>query len=243
MKIAVAQMPIVMGDERRNVRTLFEFARAAARKRCDVAVFPECALSGWLAPTKGESIPGDVTERLSELAQKNKMAIVAGIAERDGGRLYNSAVLIDRRGRVLLKHRKINELEIGLRLYGRGESLATAEFEGRRVALTICADSWVPEITDALYRMGARIIFSPSAWAIDRGGEACNLAWIAATYEQRTSARDLAIVAPNSVGRVTLGPWRGKILQGDSLAFGPGGKKLLQGPRNRAALLTLRLKP
>ena len=127
------------------------------------------------------------------------MAIVVGLEEREGDRVYNTAVMIDRRGRLVAKHRKIDELEIGLRVYSRGTSLNAFEFEGRAAALSICADSWKPTITDALYGMGARLIFSPSAWAVEPGGEATNIAWIRETYRQRSAGRDLTIISPNGV--------------------------------------------
>jgi predicted amidohydrolase len=95
----------------------------------------------------------------------------------------------------------------------------------------------VPHITESLYLMGAEIIFSPCAWAIEPGGEARNIRWIGNIYRQRTRGKRLYIVSANGVGRVTQGPWRGKILQGNSLVFGPGGHKLLQGPTNQADLL------
>ena len=50
-----------------------------------------------------------------------------------------------------------------------------------------------------------------------------------------------SIRAPNGVGSVTEGPWKGRILQGNSLVTGPNGDALLQGPTNQPAFLTFRL--
>jgi predicted amidohydrolase len=244
MKIAIGQVPVVMGDKPTNVRTIFEYLDQAARKKCDVAVFPECSLAGWLSTavhSAAETIPGPLTEELGRRAHAHRMAIVLGMEERDGRRIYNSAVLIGRDGRLLARHRKIDELDIGLRVYSRGDALGVVDFERRKTALDICADSWKPEITNTLALMGARLIFSPSAWAVDPGGEATNIHWIRETYRQRTAGRDLTIVAANGVGGVTQGPWRRRILQGNSLVTGPDGKLLLQGPTNAAALLMVRI--
>jgi predicted amidohydrolase len=89
--------------------------------------------------------------------------------------------------------------------------------------------------------MGARLIFSPSAWAVEPGGETTNLQWITETYRQRIGGRDLVIAAPNGVGRVTEGPWKGKILQGNSLVVGPGGSVLAEGPTSGAGLVCCEL--
>lgn len=245
LRIGLGQVRVVMGDKRANVAALLGAIDEAAAARCDVAVLPECSLAGWLSASAREAaepIPGPFTKKLQELAKRRRMAIVAGLEERDDGRVYNSAVMIGRDGTILGRHRKVNELEIGLKTYTKGTSLNVFDFEGRPTALTICADSWTPTVTDALHEMGARLIFSPSAWAVDPGGEATNIAWIQECYRLRAAGRDLTIVSPNGVGDVTEGPWKGRILQGNSLVTGPNGTRLLQGPTNKPGLLTTNLK-
>jgi len=43
-----------------------------------------------------------MTEELGRRAKRHRMAVVIGLEERDGRRIYNSAVLIGRDGRLLL---------------------------------------------------------------------------------------------------------------------------------------------
>jgi predicted amidohydrolase len=244
LKVGLGQIRVVMGDKKTNLVELLHAVDEAAKSDCDLVVLPECSLAGWLSPSArsaAESIPGPVIHRLVEAARKHKMAIVLGLEEREDSRVYNSAVFIDRHGEILSRHRKINELEIGHEVYSRGSSLSAFPFEGRSMALSICADSWTPVITDALYELGARIILSPCAWAAEPGGEGTNIAWIRETYRQRAAARQLYIVSPNGVGTVTEGPWKGRVLQGNSLVTGPNGEPLLKGPTNEAAMLTVRL--
>ena len=244
LRIGLGQVRVAMGDKKANLAELLRSLEEASTAGCDVAVLPECSLAGWLsasARTAAEPIPGPFTRKLQEIARRRRMAIVAGLEERDGDRIYNSAVMIGRDGKILGRHRKVNELEIGLKVYSRGASLNVFDFEGRPTALSICADSWTPTVTDALYEMGARLIFSPSAWAVEPGGEATNIAWIRECYRSRTEGRELTIVSPNGVGDVTEGPWKGRILQGNSLVTGPDGKPLLTGPTNEPALLTFRV--
>lgn len=240
-KIGLAQLSITMGDKDANVAAVYAMLDEAVLNACDVVAFPECCLAGWLSPAAsacGELIPGSFSRQLSAFASTHHISIAIGLEEQTkGGSLYNSAVLIDASGTIRLHHRKINELEIAQELYSKGTSLNVIEFGKRNVGLSICADSWRPEVTDALWLMGARVIFSPSAWAVEPGGESTNLAWICETYRQRTADRDLYIVAPNGVGAVTEGPWKGRRLQGNSLVIGPGGKPLLIGPTNESALL------
>ena len=241
LKIGLGQVRVAMGDKQANVAELFRAVAEAARSGCDALVLPECSLAGWLsaaARTAAEPVPGPLSRKFGAAARRHRMAIVVGLEERDGDRIYNTAVMFDRAGRIIGKHRKIDELEIGLRIYSRGTSLNVFDFEGRATALTICADSWKPTITDALYGMGARLILSPSAWAVEPGGEATNIAWIREAYRQRAAGRELTLIAPNGVGPVTEGPWKGRILQGNSLVTGSDGKTLLMGPANESAILT-----
>ncbi len=244
LRVALGQISIAMGDKTANIRAMEQAVESAAAAQCDLIVLPECALAGWLSPaasSEAEPIPGAVTKSLGHLARRYHLAIVAGIEEREGDTLYNSAVLIDRGGSIVLKHRKINELPVGLQIYSRGRSLHVVDLEGLTVGIDICADSWTPHLVESLYLMGAQIVVSPCAWAIEPGGEAANVEWISQIYRSHTLEKSLYLVAANGVGPVTEGPWKGKVLQGDSLVFGPHGQKVLQGPTNRADLLLCEL--
>jgi predicted amidohydrolase len=243
-KVGIAQPAVVMGDKRANVAALTEAVAQAGRARCDAVVLPECGLTGWLSPaarTDAEPVPGPFTRRLSSLARRWRMSIAAGLEERSDGKLFNSAVLIDPQGRLRLHHRKINELDLGLEMYARGDRLGVADVDGLRLGLDICADSWSPAVTDALHLMGARVILSPCAWAVEPGGEETNITWITETYRERTRKRELYIAASNGTGPVTQGPWKGRILQGNSLVMGPDGQRVALLARNRPSFLAVSL--
>ena len=102
-KVGIAQPAVVIGDKAANVAALRAAVAEAGRSRCDAVVLPECGLAGWLSPlarTAAEPIPGPFTRSLCALARKFGMSIAAGLEERADGRIYNSAVLIDRTGRI-----------------------------------------------------------------------------------------------------------------------------------------------
>ena len=222
VRLALAQIPIKMGDKDANVAAALRAVEAAADRHCDLVVLPECVLGGWMAENVrevAEYIPGAFVEKLQHLAIARKIAIVAGVEEHLGGRIFNSAVFISENGERLLVHRKINELEAALGHYNAGTTLAVTEWRGRKLALLICADCWRPELVDAVHLMGASLIVSPSAWAVEPGGESTNLSWITEIYRQRAQGRDLTIAAANSVGTVTHGPWKGRVLQGNSVVY------------------------
>ena len=93
--------------------------RAAAARGCRLVVLPECLDLGWTDPSARDlarPIPGPHADRLAPRRHASTdIYVAAGLVERAGDRLYNAAVLIDPEGRILLHHRKINELDIAPR--------------------------------------------------------------------------------------------------------------------------------
>ena len=110
-----------------------------------------------------EPIPGPDTERLGEAARKNKLWVVAGLTQRDGQRVYNTAVLIDRDGGLAGTYRKIHlpreEWKKGITPGGKYPVFKT---DFGRVAVMICYDWFFPEATAAFALRGAEILFAPT---------------------------------------------------------------------------------
>jgi len=109
------------------------------------------------------AIPGPVSQRLGEAAQRNRIWVVAGLTERDGEIVYNTAVLLDRQGRVAGKYRKIHlpreEWKQGVR---PGGEYPVFDTDFGRVAIQICYDWFFPEPTAILAMKGAEVILSPT---------------------------------------------------------------------------------
>ena len=164
--IALGQVNLKMGDKRANCAALLGAVEGAGRRKCDLLVLPECGLAGWLSPNArevAEPIPGSFIHQLQDAAREHRLAIVAGLEELAEGQVYNSAVFIDERGELLATHRKVHELDLARPVYSTGSSLGVFPWRGRRIGLLICADSWRPELVDALHAMGADTILSPCA--------------------------------------------------------------------------------
>src|SRR3954451_13912824 len=144
----------------------------AAAEGCRLVVLPECLDLGWTNPSARDlarPIPGPHADRLAQAAREHRIYVAAGLVERAGDRLYNAAVLIDPEGRLLLHHRKINELDIALDLYSIGDRLGVVETELGTIGLATCADNFGSSLAigHVLARMGEQILRSPTAWAVD----------------------------------------------------------------------------
>jgi predicted amidohydrolase len=162
--------------------------------------------------------------------------VVAGLTERDDERTFNTAVLLDDQGRLRLKHRKINELDIAWHLYARGTALEVADTPFGRVGIPICADNSTAstELGLALGRMGARLLLSPCAWAVepdhDDAKEPYGRDLWDVAFRLFAEKQKIATVAVSNVGRMEAGPWAGRYCIGSSLAVGPDGTVLARLP-------------
>lgn len=109
-----------------------------------------------------EPVPGPTTEFLAEMARKHRMYIVAGILEKEGPVLYNTAVLLDRDGKLAGKYRKVSlpreEIEGGVT---PGDDFPVFDTDFGRIGIMICWDVFFPEPARMLSLNGAEMIFMP----------------------------------------------------------------------------------
>lgn len=243
IRLGLGQMPVVGGEAETNLAVAVRMVQDAATAGCDLVVLPECLDLGWTHPSAREQaapIPGPRSDRLAGAARDADIHVVAGLTERDGERVYNSAVLLDPRGRLLLKHRKINILEIAQDLYSIGDRLGVAHGELGCLGVNICADNFPASLAQAhvLARMGAQLICSPSAWAVpadhDNERDPYGGLWREA-YTEIARLYGVAVVGVSNVGEITGGPWQGRYCIGCSLAVGADGEELLQASYGVAA--------
>jgi predicted amidohydrolase len=221
--------------------------RSAGHAGCRLIVLPECLDVGWTdssAAELAEPIPGTRSDVLIEAARSAGIYVVAGLAERCGEAIYNASVLLSPGGEILLRHRKINELEIALTLYRTGGELAVARTSTGTIGIPICADNFPDAMMlgESLVRMGAQLLLSPCAWAVDADHDNTTTPygqlWLDA-YVPLARSYDVTVIGVSNVGWIRRGPWAGRKCIGCSLAVGAGGEVLIQGPygENAEALL------
>jgi predicted amidohydrolase len=148
-----------------NVRLFIETIDAKVPAKTDVIVLPEGITvvgNGKAYPDVAETIPGPTTKSLGEVARKRSAYIVAGIYEREGPAIYNTAVLIDRKGNVAGKYRKVylprEEVEAGLT---PGSDYPVFRTDFGTVGIMICYDVFFPDPARALALKGAEMILMP----------------------------------------------------------------------------------
>lgn len=237
-------MLVEPGEKQANLARAESWIAQAVERGAEIVVLPEALTLGWTHPsarTLADEIPGgESCERLRTAARQHRIQVCAGVVERAGGRLFNSAVLLDASGELLLHHRKIHELDFAQELYSCGDRLAVAETPAGRIGVMICADGFAPgqSISRALGQMGARVILSPCAWAVpadhDNVRDPYGQLWLD-NYCPVAREFEMSIVGVSNVGPITAGPWTGRKCIGNSLAIGRDGRELARGPYGERA--------
>jgi len=138
---------------------------AEGAKGSDIIVLPET----WQGQSQPETLEGKTITTLSKLAQKHNTYILTPIDRTDGKNRYNSAVLIDRKGKVVFVYDKVYpywseyDLTPPVTPGKGGEMVYDTDFG--RIGIAICYDANFPEVWQVLRNKGAEIVFWPSAYS------------------------------------------------------------------------------
>ena len=166
-KVAIAQMNVVSEKKELNLKKADELSLIASEKGADYICLPEYFSTGCI-PVKfnelAETIPGDTTNKLCKIAKKNRIAIVASLIEKSKHTLYNTAILIDSKGDLLGKQRKIHLFLEETTVVSNGKRCDVISTVNGKIGLMVCYDTIFPEVSRKLAINGAELIFIPANW-------------------------------------------------------------------------------
>ena len=168
--LAAVQTQPAIGNVAENLAEMERVISALPSTEERLVVFPEMATSGYFFSQRerlwklAEPVPeGPVTRRLEELAAAQGCYIVAGLPERAGSALYNTAVLVGPSG-YITKYRKMHLWNEEKLLYDPGDlGVVVADTPIGRIGLIICYDLWFPELARIIGLMGTDVIAMPAA--------------------------------------------------------------------------------
>lgn len=162
---ALNYRPAKSASAAENVNRFLEAVEKAVADPVDLILLPEGITvvgTGKSYADVAETVPGPTTARLGEYAARRKAWIAAGIYEREGAAIYNTAVLLDRRGRVAGKYRKVylprEEIEGGL---APGNDYPVFRTDFGKVGMMICWDLQYADPARNLALRGAELILLP----------------------------------------------------------------------------------
>lgn len=169
LKIATAQFENKSGDKNYNLSVIEKLSEKAANEGCDVISFHECSITGYTFARHlskeqmldlAEIIPtGESILKLTEIAAKNDIVILAGLFEKDeNDDLFKAYVCVDKNG-LVAKYRKLHPF---INPYlTPGDRYCIFEIKGWKCGILICYDNNIIENVRATKLLGADIIFMP----------------------------------------------------------------------------------
>ena len=169
LKISSAQFENRSGDKTYNLSVIEKLSKKAADEGSEIIAFHECSVTGYTFArhlTKeqmleiAEYIPeGESIARLTMIAEKNNIVILAGLFEKDrDNNLFKAHVCVDRNG-MKAKYRKIHPF-INPHLTA-GNEFCIFDLKGWKCGILICYDNNIIENVRVTRLLGAEIIFMP----------------------------------------------------------------------------------
>ena len=169
LKIATAQFENKSGDKSYNLKVIDRLSAEAARAGCQIISFHECSITGYSFARKltknqlldiAEPIPdGPSIQELIKIAERNQIAVLAGLFEKDQNDfLYKAYVCVDHSG-VIAKYRKLHPfIHPDIQ---PGNEYCVFDLLGWKCGILICYDNNIFENVRATRLLGAQIIFMP----------------------------------------------------------------------------------
>src|SRR5207302_2067138 len=178
---------------------------------CDLMVLPELFNTGYQfvsvdeVRALAEEIPGGpTTERLRKLAAERRTHVVAGLAERAGNRLFNSAVLVGPGGLIGVYRKTHLFFEENLFFSPGDTGFPVFDIGPARVGLMVCFDWFFPESARTLALKGAQVIAHPSNLVLPWAPEGMKIRSLenrvfSATADRVGSERGLGFIGSSQV--------------------------------------------
>ncbi|MEO0107434.1 MAG: nitrilase-related carbon-nitrogen hydrolase [candidate division WOR-3 bacterium] len=166
MKVGFVQFSPVFGEKERNFEKVEKLLNNI---NGDLFVLPELFNTGYLFLNKKELIKlsespnsGMTYHFISKLCKKKKCAIVYGFAEKDGSKIYNSAILMSPEG-IMGHYRKTHLFFEEWFIFNPGNlPYQVFEYQGTKIGILICFDYIYPEAMRTLALKGAQIVVLPA---------------------------------------------------------------------------------
>lgn len=188
VKVAAVQAAPVVLDSESTVDHIERLTAEAAEAGAGLIVFPEAFIPtypDWIwrsrpwteAPElfgrllrESVVVPGPITQRLGQLAARVSAYVAIGVNERDrfGSTLYNTLLVFDDHGNLVIHRRKLMPTGPERMVWGVGDgsTLTVVNTPFGRLGGLICWENYMPLARAAMYAQGIDILVAPT-W--DRG--------------------------------------------------------------------------
>ena len=171
LRIACIQMEPAVGALAANVEKSLGFIDRACAEGAGLLVLPELCNSGYVFETRAEAfalsetVPdGPTTQAWIKAAKRHDAIIVAGICERAGDALFNSAVVVGPQGHIGTFRKNHLWGEENLFFEPGDLGIPVWRTPHGRISVAICYDGWFPETFRLAALQGADLLCIPTNW-------------------------------------------------------------------------------
>lgn len=237
MRLAIAQMNVVLGDLPGNQRRITDAAENAAAAGAEILLTPELSLCGY--PPEDLLLRPDfyraTDQALKDLALATRsldLAIVVGHPLAEDGKHYNAAsVLLQGRRMGTYRKQYLPQYEVfdECRYFSPGSETVVFEHAGVRFGLAICEDIWYPGPAMNAKAAGADVllVLNASPYHLDKTVDRQSV------LQQRIAETGLSMVYCNLVGGQDE-----LVFDGASCIVTDQGQMLVQLPQFQEAVAT-----
>jgi predicted amidohydrolase len=239
VRIAAAQTAEIREDIEAALTGLAAISARAATEGAALLVFPEGFLQGYLtedAPARRHALDlaSPAFAALLDRFPKTGPVIVAGLIEVEDGRLFNTAVVVDR-GMLVGRYRKAHLLG-GEQIFEPGRDSPIFEAGDLRFGINICYDTNFPQAARRVADGGGDLIVCPANNMYPRKtSEAFRQVHNAARGE-RCRETGLWLVSSDVTGERD-----GRVSWGPTAVLNPSGQVVAQLPLEEPGLLVFDL--
>jgi len=213
-KIAIIQFKASTNKDL-NLKKILSYIKSAAKKDADLCAFPEFMMfytnssqtSSQLA-SLAETINGEFVQKIVKAAKDNHIMVVGTFYEKSKkkNRVYDTAFLINKSGKILSKYRKIHLYDaLGFResnkLIPGSKITLPSKTKIGKIGMLICYDLRFPEMSRILATAGSEILVAPSAWV---KGKMKEEHWLTIN-KTRALENGCYVIAPDQVGNIYCG--------------------------------------
>jgi predicted amidohydrolase len=236
MRVGFVQFNPIFGQVDKNL-SLIE--RLIGRRRADLLVLPELCTTGYNFISKkevkaiSEAMDGKTISFFKALSKRTGINIIAGFAEKDGSKIYNSAVLVRPNGKTDV-YRKTHLFWNEKKWFAPGNTGFKVFSVGRvKLGMMICFDWIFPEAARTLALQGAQVICHPANLV---------LPYCPDSMPVRALENRVFTVTANRTGRENRG---GKDLKfiGQSVIAGPDSRVLCRAPADKESVGIVEIDP
>ncbi|MGH7884814.1 MAG: carbon-nitrogen hydrolase family protein [Thermodesulfobacteriota bacterium] len=179
MAASVQASPVFL-DKNKTINKVCGLIKEAKKNGAELVVFPEAFIPTYpfwpkdlgFGPERklvmdahmelyrnSVDVPGKDIEKIANAAKKEKMYVVIGVNERDGGTLYNTILYFGSNGSLIGKHRKLMSIDSEKCVWGNGTAadVNVIDTEIGRIGGLFCYEHHLTLQKYAMYQMGEQI--------------------------------------------------------------------------------------